>query len=371
MIAGRVPTYEAEEQLQASRPAGVEPVQLHATPAPALPQHVVEAVAGALGRPMRAPPARGLTPLREAVGRELRLTTGRIVDPDAELLVTNGAMQALGVCFRALLQPGDEVVVPAPCFFFEGPIRAAGGVPVYVHGSALDGWAWDPEAIERAAGPRARALLLCNPGNPTGHVPGPGEVAAAVRAAERKGLFVVTDEAYEAWLWDGAHLASAFGTAPDVMVIRSLGKSLSMPHLRIGALAGPAERVEACARVLEWDCLRVGIAAQEAALAALTGPREWLDQVHANMADSRGVALAAVCATAGLTTSAPAAGPFLFLGAAGRDTLADELAAVGLPVVDGRHFQAPGRARLPFGGATNAREALGNALERWAEAQAS
>jgi len=73
----------------------------------------------------------------------------------------------------------------------------------------------------------------------------------------------------------------------------------------------------------------------------------------------------------GLTTTTPAAGPFLFLGADGRDTLADELAAVGLPVVDGRHFQAPGRARLPFGGAVAARDALGNALERWAEARAS
>ena len=191
---------------------------------------------------MKTPPARGLTALRELLAHELARATGRHADPETEILVTNGAMQALGVCFRSLLAAGDEVIVPTPCFFFAGPIVAAGGIPVYVPGSADDGWRWDHDAIERAIGKRTRALLLCNPGNPTGYVPSRDDVRRAVEIAERHGLLVVTDEAYEASLWEDAELTSAFGLGENVVVIRSLGKSLSLPQLRIGFLAGPPRR---------------------------------------------------------------------------------------------------------------------------------
>ena len=144
MTEGGFPTYEAERALAAARAEGVEPVPLAGTPSPPLPDHVVEAVAAVLARPMTAPPSRGLVELRDALAAELRRSTGREVDPGSELVVTNGAMHALGLCFRSLLQPGDEVVVPAPCFFFEGPIRAAGATPVYVQTSPGDAWRWDP-----------------------------------------------------------------------------------------------------------------------------------------------------------------------------------------------------------------------------------
>lgn len=365
MTPGRFPTYAAEERL---RELGATPrVPLYGTPSPPLPPHVVDAVAAVLSAPMATPPARGLEPLREALAVELRRTLGRPVDPVTQILVTNGAMQALGVVFRSLLDVGDEVVVPTPCFFFDGPIAAAGARPVYVPPRPGAGPGWDIEAIARAADrPAARALLLCNPENPTGHVPEVEEVTAAVTAARARGLRIVTDEAYEAALWDGATLASAAAVADDVVVVRSLGKSLLMPHLRVGLIAGPAADVEACGRTLEWDCLRVGVASQAAAFAALTGPQDALADVLSALARSRAAALEAVAGVSGLVVEAPRGGPFLFLGSDdARGTLADELLAVGLPVVDGRAFQAPGRARLPFGGAEEARAALEDALERW------
>ena len=367
MSVGRFPTYEAEERRRTSRPPGVEPVSLSGTPAPALPPHVVAAVARVLERPMQTPPVRGVAALRDALAAELARTTGRRADPDTEILVTNGAMQALGICFRSLLAPGDEVVVPTPCFFFAGPIRAAGGVPVYVPGSADDGWRWDHAAIERAIGERTRVLLLCNPGNPTGFVPTRKDVADAVALADRHGLLVVTDEAYEASLWEDAELTSAFGLGANVVVIRSLGKSLSLPQLRIGMLAGPAKHVETCTRTLEWDCLRVGLAAQEAALAVLNGSRDWLGQIRAGLACDREVALNAIRATPGLDAVAPLAAPFLLVGSTSGADVAGRLDALGLPVVDGAAFQAPGYARLPFGGAAAARAALTRALGHWVE----
>jgi aspartate/methionine/tyrosine aminotransferase len=315
---------------------------------------------------MTAPPSRGLAALREALAYELGRARDRSLDPETEILVTNGAMQALGVCMRSLLRAGDEVIVPAPCFFFEGPIRAAGATPVYVHASPADGWRWDADAIARIVGPRTRALLLCNPGNPTGYLPAQADVAAVVGVAERHGLLVVTDEAYEAAVWSDTAFASAFGMAEDAIVIRSLGKSLSLPQLRLGLVAGPAALVERCVDTLEWDCLRVGVAAQEAALAVLSGPREWLDSVHAGLVADRAAAIAAIAATPGLSAVPPDAAPFLFVHADRGRELATELARVGLPVVDGIHFQAPGYARLPFAGAAEAADALAAALARWA-----
>jgi aspartate/methionine/tyrosine aminotransferase len=368
-VGRRFPTYEAEERRRGALASGIEPVPLHGTGAPALPDHVVDAVAAVLARRMQTPPVNGLGSLRRALAVELERTTTRSIDPESQILVTNGAMQALGVCFRSLLEPGDEVVVPAPTFFFGGPIRSAGGVPVYVRSSEEDGWRWDAGAIEQAIGGRTAALLLCNPGNPTGYAPSPADMAAVVSVAERHGLVIVTDEAYEASLWDGAPFTSALGLGEDVIVIRSLGKSLAMPQLRLGLLAGPAERVARCTRTLEWDCLRVNVASQEAARAALEGPRGWLERIHAATEADRAVAIAAVAETPGLTAAAPHAAPFLFVGSPG-EGLAAQLEAVGLPVVDGAAFEGPGYARLPFGGAAEAREPLRRALDRWAQLHA-
>ena len=128
----------------------------------------------------------------------------------------------------------------------------------------------------------------------------------------------------------------------------------------------PQARIAACARTLEWDCLRVNLPAQAAALAVLEGPRDWLDAVHAGLVADRAAALAAVAATPGLSAAVPAAAPFLFVHADSGEPVAADLARAGLPVVDGVHFQAPGYARLPFAGAAQAEEALAAALARWA-----
>lgn len=365
MTSARFPTHEAEERLRRVREAGGEVVPLHGTPSPALPGHVVSAVAEALGRAQTAPPPRGLGSLREALAQEVSRSTGRGVDPGRELVVTNGAMHALGLVFRSLLAPGDEVVVPAPCFFFEGPIRSAGGVPIYVPSTVEDGWAWDVDAIERAVGPRATALLLCNPGNPTGMVPSPDAVRAVADVALRHGLVLVSDEAYEASVWAPARMTSAFPLAERALLVRSLGKSLSLPQLRLGLVAGPADLVEPIAVALEWDVLRVGLPPQAAALAVLDGPRDWLGQVHAGLQADRRAALDVVGAVDGLALAPPDAAPFLFVSS-GDAALAERLVAAGIPAVDGVHFQAAGWARVPFGGAATARVELDRALGRYA-----
>jgi aspartate/methionine/tyrosine aminotransferase len=251
-------------------------------------------------------------------------------------------MHALSLLFRALLEPGDEVIVPTPCYFFAGLVERAGGVFVPVPASM-----WDPVAIEAAVTPRSRALVLTNPNNPTGYLPTRAEVDAMLELAARHRLTVVTDEAYERCIHEG-ELASAWG-APNVVLVRSLGKSLALPAWRIGFLAGEPDVVDACLRELEWDVIRVSHVAQRAAQAALEGPQDWLDDLAARYRADRDAAHAVIAAHPILSADLPAATPFLWLDLGGVSW--ETLLAAGTGVVDGVHFGSLGFARLPFAGA--------------------
>jgi len=329
---------------------GRDLLPLKGTIAAPLPAHVRAAVEAAIGEHGATPPSRGNLALREALARSLPAPA----DPEREILITNGAMHALGITFRALLEPGDEVIVPTPCYFFAGLVERAGGVLVPVPSREADGWRWDPDAIERAVTPKARALVLTNPNNPTGYLPGQEKVDEVLAVASRHGLTVITDEAYERCIHEGA-LASAWG-APNVLLIRSLGKSLAMPAWRLGFLAAEPEVVDACLRELEWDVIRVGHVAQRAATAALDGPQEWLTDLAEQYRRDRDAAHTVIVEDAILSAPRPAATPFLFVNLGGLSP--ENLLAAGVAVVDGVAFGAPGYARLPFAGAADLAEEL-------------
>jgi aspartate/methionine/tyrosine aminotransferase len=328
--SGEMPSIALERRL-----AGTEVLPLNGSMAAPLPGHVREAVLAAVEEHAVTPPSRGHLALREAIARSLPAPA----DPDGGILVTNGAMHALSLLFRALLEPDDEVLVPVPCYFFGGLIERAGGVFVPVP-------SWEPSAIEAAVTPRSRALVLTNPNNPDGHLPSRAEIDQLLALAARQSLTVITDEAYERCIHEG-ELASAWG-APNVILVRSLGKSLAMPAWRIGFVAAEPAVIDACLRELEWDVIRVGHVAQRAATAALDGPQDWLDEVADGYRRDRDAAHAAIAEHPTLSAALPAAGPFLWLDLGGLSS--DDVIAEGLPVVDGAAFGTPGYARLPFGG---------------------
>jgi aminotransferase len=336
-----MPSIAAERAL-----AGREMLPLKGSIGAPLPPHVREAVTAALDEHTVTPPSRGHLSFREAIARSLPAPG----DPERGILVTNGAMHALSILFRALLEPGDEVLVPTPCYFFSGLIERAGGVFVPVPSPT-----WDPAAIEAAVTQRSRVLVLTNPNNPTGYLPTRAEVDAMLELAARHGLTVVTDEAYERCIHDG-ELASAWGS-PSVVLVRSLGKSLAMPAWRIGFLAGEPAVADACLRELEWDVIRVSHVAQRAAQAALEGPQDWLDDVNAGYRADRDAAYAVVADHSFLSAPLPAATPFLWLDLGGLRP--ENLLAAGIGVVDGAAFgAAPGHARLPFAGASEHKDEL-------------
>jgi aminotransferase len=327
---GEMPSIALERRL-----AGTEVLPLKGSMAAPLPAHVREAVLAAVEEHAVTPPSRGHLALREAIAQSLPAPA----DPERGILVTNGAMHALSLLFRALLEPDDEVLVPVPCYFFAGLIERAGGVFVPVP-------SWDPSAIEAAVTPRSRALVLTNPNNPDGHLPSRAEIDQLLALAARQSLTVITDEAYERCIHEG-ELASAWG-APNVILVRSLGKSLAMPAWRIGFVAAEPPVIDACLRELEWDVIRVGHVAQRAATAALEGPQDWLDEVADGYRRDRDAAYAAIAEHPRLSAALPAAGPFLWLDLGGLSSY--DVIAEGLPVVDGAAFGTPGYARLPFGG---------------------
>ena len=295
-----MPSIAAERAL-----AGTDVLPLRGTIAAPLPPHVREAVREAtVDEHAVTPPSRGHLELREAIARSLPAPA----DPERGILVTNGAMHALSLTFRALLEPGDEVIVPTPCYFFGGLIERAGGTFVPVP-------SWDPAAIEGAVTTRTRALVVTNPNNPDGRLPSRQEIDELLIVASRQQLTVITDEAYERCIHEG-ELASAWG-AENVILIRSLGKSLAMPAWRLGFVAGEPSLIDACLRELEWDVIRVGHAAQRAATAALEGPQDWLDEVAAAYRADRDAAHAVIADDAILSAPLPAATPFLFVDLGG------------------------------------------------------
>ena len=338
-----------------------DPVELAGVPVLPMPEHVVDAVRRVAGTAFPRV-SRGSPALRAALAAPLD------ADPDRELLITHGAQHGMSVTLRALLAPGDEVLVPAPTYFFDGMVRMAGARPVHVPTRAAEGWAADPAALAAEITSATRALLLCNPNNPTGHTPTPEQLAVLVDLAARHGLTVLSDESYGRYVHDQpgyVPLQSLRNRHPDLVTVTSLSKNYAFTHWRIGYVHAPAPLLDRIHRAFEWDAINVGDIPQAAAEAVVTGPQDWLDGVFSRFRGKRDL-LVSVLAEAGVPVVSPSAGIFAFadLGrfGAGRD-LEEELLARGIAALAGDAFAGPpDHARLLYGGPEAGIEELGRRL---------
>lgn len=321
-------------------------------PAVDMPPHVVEAAARAAKRAPYAP-TRGLPALREAIAAE------HGVDPERNVLVTLGGMQGLYLaagCF------GARTVAHAPSFFFPQLVEAAGGACAVAYG-------WDEYAAAVDGG--ATLAIVNTPVNPTGYVFRQGDLDAIAAALHGSDALLLSDEAYCGLLYDGhEHLSPASHPelAERTLVLRSFSKTLGMAAWRVGYAVGPEQAIDAMAAALQWQALAIDGVAQSAALAALTGPRDWIDAALAELAETRPRAIAAANA-AGLRAELPEGGAFVWAAADGdEDEWSDRLAREhGIPALPGRHFHAQTpHLRIPFGGRAEAREVLLERLQRLA-----
>jgi aspartate/methionine/tyrosine aminotransferase len=318
-------------------------------PAVDMPPHVVEAAARA-ARCAPYAPTHGLPALREAIAAE------HGVDPERNVLVTLGGMQGLYLAARAF---GARAVTHAPSFFFPQIVEVAGG-------RCAVGYDWDEVAA--AIDGETTLVIVNTPVNPTGRVFRESDLDAIAAALSSSNALLLSDEAYYGLLYDGLeHLSPASHPelAERTLVLRSCSKSLGMAAWRVGYAVGPEHAIAALARELQWQALAIDGVAQAAALAALTGPRDWIDVAIAGLAEMRPRAIAAANA-AGLRAELPEGGAFVWAEIDGdEDGWSDRLAREhAVPALPGRHFHArTPHLRIPFGGRPAAREAL---LERFA-----
>ncbi|MFC4054970.1 pyridoxal phosphate-dependent aminotransferase [Actinomadura syzygii] len=335
---------------------GVRILPLVGAPVLPMPEHVRRAVAEAMNRPDPRD-TRGLPELRAAIAAELAREHGFRVDPERRLLITHGAMQGLSLVLRTVLAPGDEVIVPTPTYFFDGAVREAGATPVRVPSRERDGWALDLAGLEAAVTSRSRAVLLCNPTNPTGYLPDAATVEAVVDIAARHGLLVISDDSWQHFTFDGRryHPVETFADRwPHLITVTSLSKYYALASWRLGYVLAPPSIVDALNRRFEWEAVCCGVVPQRAAVATLTGPRDWLDQALSTYQAKRDLVCDGIAASGLARPARPAGGAFLLVDCS---RLGDTPAAIdrallrnGIATVRGADMHAPDtHVRLTFG----------------------
>ena len=222
-------------------------------------------------------PAAGIPALRAAVAADATRRTGLEVTA-AQVVVSNGAKHALHNVFTALLDDGDEVVIPAPFWvIYAELVKLAGGIPVILPTRLEDDFKLRPEALRRALTPASRMLLLCSPSNPTGVVYTPDELRALADIAIEADLAVVADEIYDQLVFDG-RAAVSFptlrpGLAERTVVVGGVSKTYSMTGWRIGWTIAPEALSKAIGNLQSQETSNPSSVSQHAALAALTGPQ--------------------------------------------------------------------------------------------------
>ena len=241
------------------------------------PDYIVAAAVAACADPAnhRYTPAAGLPALRSAVAAKTLRDSAYEVAPE-QVLITNGGKQAVYQAFATLVDPGDEVLLPAPYWTtYPEAITLAGGVPVEVFAGEDQGYRVTVEQLEAARTPRTKVLLFCSPSNPTGAVYPPDQVRAIGRWAVEHGIWVVTDEIYEHLTYDGAQFASMPVQVPELadtcVVLNGVAKTYAMTGWRVGWMIGPGDVIKAATNLQSHLTSNVANVSQRAAIAAVSG----------------------------------------------------------------------------------------------------
>jgi aspartate/methionine/tyrosine aminotransferase len=346
----------ARERAARTARDGVRVLPLVGAPILPMPEHVRLAVAQGMDQ-SDPRDSRGLPELRAAIAAELETEHGLRVDPDRRLLITHGAMHGLSLVLRTVLAPGDEVIVPTPTFFFDGAIREAGATAAYVPSREQDGWALDLAGLEAAVTSRSRAVLLCNPNNPTGYLPDAASLAAVLDIAARHGLVVVSDDAWQHFTYDGRRYQPVEALAerwPHVVTVMSFSKYYALSSWRVGYVLAPPAVIDALERRFQWEAAWCGAYAQRAAAAALTGPRDWLEESLSSYQAKRDLVCDGIAASGLARPVRPAGGAFILVDCCRLgdtpDAIDRALLRRGIAAVRGADMHAPDRhVRLVFG----------------------
>ncbi len=332
------------------------------------PDYIVAAAVAACSDPAmhRYTPAGGLPKLKAAIVTKTARDSGYVVEPN-QVLVTNGGKQALYNAFAALLDPGDEVLLPAPYWTtYPESIQLAGGVPVVVPTDASSGYRATVEQLDKAVTDATKALVFVSPSNPTGAVYPPEQVAEIGRWAAARGLWVVTDEIYEHLVYGDAEFSSMPVLVPELadrcIVVNGVAKTYAMTGWRVGWMIAPADITKAATNLQSHATSNVANVSQMAALAAVSGGLEAVEVMKVAFDRRRRTIVGLLNGIPGVVCPEPEGAFYAYPsveGVLGRKlrgrvpTTSAELAEVILDeaevaVVPGEAFGAPGYLRLSY-----------------------
>ncbi len=247
------------------------------------PDYIVAAAAAATGvvANHRYTPTPGLPEMREAIANKTKRDSNYVISAD-QVLVTNGGKQSVYQSFASIVDPGDEVLLPAPYWTtYPECIKLAGGVPVEVFADESQNYLVTVAQLEKALTPKTKVLLFCSPSNPTGSVYSTEQVKAIGEWAVKNNLWVITDEIYEHLLYDGAKAPSLPVLVPELadrcIILNGVAKTYAMTGWRVGWMIGPKDVIKAATNLQSHLSSNVSNVSQRAAIAALTGD---LSAVH-------------------------------------------------------------------------------------------
>ncbi len=309
-------TLAIDAKAKALRSAGVDICSFSAgEPDFATPPHICQAAQKALDEgKTRYGPAAGEPRLRGAIAEHLNSTLG--LNYQAEnIIVTNGGKHSLFNLILALIEAGDEVIIPAPYWVsYPEMVKLAGGTPVIVDTTLADNYKITPEQLRSAITSQTKLFVINSPANPTGMVYSPAEVQALAAVAREHDLMVVSDEIYSKILYDRAeHLSMATILGTEQVIISSgFAKAYSMTGWRVGYLAAPVELIKAATKIQGHSTSNVCTFAQYGAIAALEGPQDCVAQMCQAFAERRKVMLAAINQMPGLVCPKPEGAFYLF-----------------------------------------------------------
>lgn len=362
-------TLKVDAKAKALQAAG-RPVISYAAGEPdfATPPFIVDAAAEALSDPAnyRYTPAAGLPVLREAIAAKTLRDSGWDAEP-SQIIVTNGGKQAVFQAFQAVVNPGDEVLLPAPYWTtYPEAIRLADGVPVEVFAGADQEYKVTVEQLEAARTERTTVLVFVSPSNPTGAVYSADETRAIGEWALEHGIWVISDEIYQNLVYDGARATSIVEAVPDVagqtILVNGVAKTYAMTGWRVGWMVGPTDAIKLAANLQSHLSSNVNNIAQRAALAALTGPQVEAEKMRNAFNRRRRVIVTELAKIPGVTVPNPLGAFYVYpdvQGLLGREwagvtpTTTLELADLILEkaevaVVPGEAFGPSGYLRLSY-----------------------
>ncbi|HEY9650514.1 MAG TPA: pyridoxal phosphate-dependent aminotransferase [Coleofasciculaceae cyanobacterium] len=261
-------------------------------------------------------PAAGEAKLRDAIAQKLREENGLNYQA-ANVVVTNGGKHSLFNMMLALIEAGDEVIIPAPYWLsYPEMVKLADGTPVIVETDASNGYKITPDQLRSSITPKTKLFVLNSPSNPTGMVYTPEEIKALAEVVVEKDILVVSDEIYERIIYDGAKHLSIGAVSPEIfnrtIISNGFAKAYSMTGWRLGYLAGPVELIKAVTTIQSHSTSNVCTFAQYGAIAALEGSQDCVEEMRQAFAERREVMYERLNAIPGLICPKPEGAFYMF-----------------------------------------------------------